>query len=138
MEAAKHIKDERIIRLLEKAYEIGVLVIDDDDEQNVKLNQRGLETIMPIPKVPKIGSVLFNLYLNSFDRVMEKRFKDLFYARHLNLTFIGVPFGVNYNMMEIIQLIEFMDLTASLRILIPGGPPVQNYFLSCIFPGFPI
>lgn len=28
---------------------------------------------------------------------MEERFKELTYARHLNLTFIGVPLGDNYD-----------------------------------------
>lgn len=61
---------------------------------------------------------------------MEEGFKELTYARHLNLTFIGLPLGVNYDQT---QFYKFRDLTASARILVPGGPPAQEYFHSCIF-----
>ena len=137
--AARYLSDERVIRVIEKAYEIGVLDYDEVDGEifNV-LTSRGVEVIMPkgfiipIALLPIIGSVLFYFYLYSFDRVMEKEHT---YARHLNLTFIGVPLGEDYlvKLMDIWNLIQSMGLTASPRVLVPGGPSAKEYFHSDIF-----
>ena len=85
---------------------------------------------MPIPDVPKIGSVLFNFYIKSFDSAMKERFGELPYARLLSLAIIGVPPGVNpdQKLGEIRSLITSLNITASTRTLVPGGPPSQDYF----------
>lgn len=82
---------------------------------------------MPLPEVPIVGRILWNLIFECFDRGLQARFPQFPLARYLFMGFVKITFGKakEFPKNEFEEFVSDLGLVGHLMYIMPGAAPVE-------------